>query len=74
MAGPLYELFYWRFYADQGIQVNMLFDREYSFRSYIGSFIEVKDNPNEYLDLQEALRSQSPLNVFTWNSRNFIMF
>ena len=56
-GGPLYELFYWRFISDQGIQVNMLFDREYCFRSYIGSFIEVKDNPNEYLDLQEALRS-----------------
>ena len=35
MAGPLYELFYWRFMTDQGIQCNMLFDREYSFRSYM---------------------------------------
>ena len=55
-GGPLYELFYWRFMSDQGMQVNMLFDREYSYRSYIDSFIEVKDNPTEYLDLQEALR------------------
>ena len=55
-GGPLYELFYWRVMSDQGIQVNMLFDREYCFRSYIGSFIEVKDNPTEYLDLQEELR------------------
>ena len=52
-GGPLYELFYWRFMSDQGIQVNMLIDREYSFRSYMGSFIEVKDSPTEYIDIQE---------------------
>ena len=56
-GGPLYELFYWRFMSDQGMHVNMKFDREYCFRSCIGSFIEVKDHPNEYLDLQEELRS-----------------
>jgi hypothetical protein len=35
----------------------MLFDRVYIFSRYIDSAVEVKDNPNEYLDLQEALRS-----------------
>lgn len=55
-GGPLYDLFYWRFMSGQGIQANMLFDREYSYRSYIGSFKEVKDSPTEYIDIQEEQR------------------
>ena len=55
-GGPLYELFYWRFMIDKGMHVNMLFDRVYSFRSYIGSFIEVKDNPTEYMDIEEEFK------------------
>ena len=35
--------------TDKGMHVNLMLDREYSFRSYIGSFIEVKDSPTEYI-------------------------
>jgi hypothetical protein len=52
-TGPLYELFYWRFMTDKGMNLNLKLDREYSFRSYMGSFIEVKDSPTEYIDIQE---------------------
>ena len=55
-GGPLYELFYWRFMTDKGMHVNMLFDRVYSFRSYIGSFIEIRDNPTEYMDIEEEFK------------------
>ena len=55
-GGPLYDLFYWRFMSDQGIQVNILLDREYSFKIYIGSFIEVNDSPTEHIDIQEEHR------------------
>ena len=55
-GGPLYELFYWRFMTDKGMHVNMLYDRVYSFRSYVGSFIEVKDNPTEYMDIEEEFK------------------
>ena len=55
-TGSLYELFYWRFMTDKGMHVNLMLDREYSFRSYMGSFIEVKDSPTEYLDIQEEHR------------------
>ena len=33
--------------------MNMLFDRAYAFRSNEESYIEVKDNPTEYLEFQE---------------------
>lgn len=52
-GGPLYELFYWRYMTDKGMHVNMLFDKVYIFRSYIGSFIEVKAHPTEYMDIEE---------------------
>ena len=55
-TGPLYELFYWRFMTDKGMHVNLMLDREYSFRSYMGSFLEVKDSPTEYLDIHEEHR------------------
>ena len=42
--------------TDKGMHVNLMLDREYSFRSYMGSFIEVKDSPTEYLDIHEEHR------------------
>jgi hypothetical protein len=54
--GPLYELFYWRFMTDKGLEVNLMFDREYSFRSDLASVIEVKASPTEYINIQEELR------------------
>jgi hypothetical protein len=42
--------------TDNGIHVNLVLDREYSFRSYMGSFIEVKNSPTEYLDIHEEHR------------------
>lgn len=42
--------------TDKGMHVSLMLDREYSFRSYMGSFIEVKDSPTEYLDIQEEHR------------------
>ena len=52
-GGPIHELFYWRLLTNKPLNVNMLFDRAYAFRSNEESYIEVKDNPTEYLEFQE---------------------